>query len=851
MRSSLALSLAVLLIGQALGAVIGPPRKPYEDLPSDEPRTHVETIDASPHGYRIEMRGTVDGVMTRMPVGYGAFQQGWQPNRFVRIDNVGPTDVRNPRIVVGGKRNWWTVQDVVAEATRGAATPADRARAIWEFRRRSRFHACTWDGECSDLLKALCIYGYTLCGDEALVINDLWKAAGFTTRRGHPVGHCVTEVFYDGAYHLLDGDEHVICLKRDNRTIASEEEVVRDHDLMKRTHTYSILAGESRQTDEFSASLYGHEGKREGDWGTYARHAMDLVLRPGESIELRWDHVGKQYTAGTVPKQGEPAHDGLGDLRTGFGEAAYDNLRNGKIRYWPPLDGPGGTDALENVTFDAPSKTVKPTDPSKPAIVTWRLASPYVFVGGIAKAAAKLGPGGSAQWRYSADKKTWTPLPPRAGQPNAPLEASLDDVVSPRGQPSYQFWLQLVLQGDAAAGSVSFDLDIQTSLLALPELEAGVNQVVYSDSGPSARKVRITHQWLQRTTWRPPSAPAEALAPKDGQTMPGSHVTLRWSPAADPDGDAIVDYHFELSEHADMRWPLSPNFERLTSLTPSQGKPEWTVPSVGLLNPHTDYYWRVRARDATGVWGPWSRTFRFRVAAPGVPLDVQLVPTGDYSRKLTWRPNPQGTPPVAYKIYGSDERGFTASDEPYLVLRGKGFVATMEQYEKKPPGTPDAGMVQTPANLIGRTAELSMPVVGPNLQMPNTNKAYYRVVAVDHAGNESGPSELAEVTRPLVFSPPVTTAQAGKPYHFQLRTIRSLGDLRCRATEKSSYNAAFWDREDHTFSATGLPEGLALDAKTGLISGVPTKPGAYQIQVMVKDQFGRSRPLDHTLTVAP
>ena len=70
-----------------------------------------------------------------------------------------------------------------------------------------------------------------------------------------------------------------------------------------------------------------------------------------------------------------------------------------------------------------------------------------------------------------------------------------------------------------------------------------------------------------------------------------------------------------------MRWPLSPNFEKRLSLTGSKGKPQWLAPDVGVLNPDTDYYWHVRALDATDVWGPWSRTFRFRTVAPGVPLD--------------------------------------------------------------------------------------------------------------------------------------------------------------------------------------------------------------------------------------
>ena len=856
MKTTISLCLTCCLVAPTLGAVVGEPKKPYEDLPDDKPCQHVQSIRQSPSTYEIPFRGTVDGAMTRMPIGYAAFVQGWQPNRSVLIENVGETDVHNPWIVAGGKRNWRTLDDVVAEATRGYTSPADRARAIWEYQRRQRFHACTWDAECNDVLKVLNVYGYTLCGNEAVVINDLWKAAGLATRRGYPIGHCVCEVLYDGDHHLLDSDEHVICLERDNKTIASCTEVVRDHDLIKRTHTYGIGHGESRKTDEFSASLYVYEGERSGDLGTNTRHSMDLTLRPGESIELRWDHVGKEYSAGQVRGEGQRRRDGLGSLAE-WGPTAQDNLRNGKLRYRPDLASrlaERGTAKAENAELDLDAGAIKPVDSQKPASVTWRFAGPYVFVGGKASATMRLGDGASAEWRYSTDGEAWQSVASvdrsvdRSG--TASVAASLDEIISPRRKPTYQFRMQLVLRGDAVASDVRFDHDVQTSLLSLPELEVGTNRIAYTDSNEDGRQVRITHRWLERTTWHAPAAPSEAVTPKDGETVAGSQVTFQWTPAPSADGDRVVDYRFELSEHADVRWPLSPNFEKLTSLTPSRGKPQWTVPHVGLLNPDTTYYWRVRAADATGVWGPWSRTFQFQVSAPGVPLDLGLTPDDDAGFVLTWRPNPEGEPPAAYKVYGSDEKGFTASDVEYLVNRGKGFVRTMEQYEGKPSDAPDAGMVKTPANLIARVTETSLRVVGPNLELPNTNKAYYRVVAVDAAGHESGPSDYVEAPRPLVVTEPERTAKVGQAYRHELRVIRSLGDLRCRRSDKSSYNAAFWDREEHTFAPVSLPEGLALDAKTGVIGGAPKKAGTFDVVVEVSDQLGKSQSASYRLIVA-
>lgn len=843
--------LVILLAAPAAGAANGPPKQAYQDRPDDVQSEKVVEVTAARLEYGVYLAGTVDGRMTRSPIGYSAFAQGWQPNRAVLIENTGATDVRNPRLVVNGRGDWRTLTSIVAEATRGWSSESDRARAIWEFVRRQRFHACTWDSECDDAVKALNVYGYTLCGDQALVLNDLWTAAGLKTRRGYPVGHCVGEVFYDGRFHLLDSDEHVICLLRDNQTIASEEDIVRDHDLVKRTHTYGIGSRDSRRTDEFSASLYGYEGKREGVYGLSTQHAMDLVLRPGEAIEFRWDHVGKQYTAGVPRVEGQPWRDGMGDLLAGWGAVAYDNLRNGRLRYRPDLAGDAaqrGVESCDNITWDRSAARLRPNAPDQPAQVTWRFASPYVFVGGRASASVELGAGATAEWRYSTDGTTWATVSTGNGE-KATLTATLDDRISPRKSPAYKFWLQLCLRGPVSVADVSFEHDIQTSALGLPELTVGENRVVYADDSSGQRRLRITHRWLERTAWHPPEAPAAAIAPPDGAVVEGTRVRFAWSPARDPDSDAIADYHFELSAYPDMRWPLSPNFEKRMSLTPSQGKPEWIVPYVGLLNPDTTYYWRVRALDATGVWGPWSRTFSFQSRAPGVPLDLQLASDDSGGLTLSWRANPQGRQPIAFKVYGSDEQGFSVSDTEYEVLRGKGFVSSFEEYDAKPADAPDANMVKTPANLLTQTPESRLRVVGPELAEPNANKAFYRVVAVDSAGNESGPSDYVEVPRPYVFSRPPPT-RVGAEYQYQPQVIRSLGDLRCRANKNSSYNAAFWDREELSFEAVQLPEGLSLDAKSGLIRGTFTTAGECTITFKVTTHRGRTVTVTQAVKVA-
>ena len=83
---------------------------------------------------------------------------------------------------------------------------------------------------------------------------------------------------------------------------------------------------------------------------------------------------------------------------------------------------------------------------------------------------------------------------------------------------------------------------------------------------------------------------------------------------------------------------------------------------MGLLNPDTDYYWRVRAKNADGVWGEWSEVYSFRCTAPGVPINVRAEVEDGGIVHLKWDANPKGRKPIRFKIYGSDEKGFTVSD---------------------------------------------------------------------------------------------------------------------------------------------------------------------------------------------
>ncbi|MEN6303888.1 MAG: putative Ig domain-containing protein [Armatimonadia bacterium] len=831
---------AMIIVGLATASVQGPASKERALLPTDTRQRHVEKITDAKHDYVVPFRGTVDGVMTRMPISYAAYKQGFQPNLWVRMENVGDTDVANPWLTANGTGDWRTIAKIAAEATRGCVTEADKARAIWEWAKSHRYHACTWDNEVSDAVKVHNVYGYTLCGNEAMVLSDLWRAAGLKTRRGYPVGHVVAEAWYDGEFHLLDSDEHVMCLRRDNKTIASEAEVVRDHDLMKRTHTYSIGSGDSPLTDQFSASLYGYEGtERKGEHGGLSKHKLFFALRPGEALEWRFDHVGKEYTYGTDPEPGKPVVDGMGNLKA-WGGLAYEDLRNGKWVYRVPLEKPAvwrkGAQVVENVA----EGTVCPVE-GKTMRLVWKMQSPYVFVGTTLKCRHE---GGPVRLSFSPDGKTWEKV--AEGAESGFTSAAIDRLISTRGKPTYEYYVALEAEGPVTLQSVEFDNDVQMSLLGMPQLVVGDNKLQYTDETPGPREVRVTHAWIERTDWQPPKAPAGAVFPADGATVEGTKFALQWEPAEAVGAESkIADYQVQVCERPDMRWVLSPNFDKRVSLTPSKGKAEWMIPFTGLLNPGTTYYWRVRALDGHGVWGPWSKRFAFKCEAPGVPLNVRAKAQQDGTVEVAWEANPEGRAPVAYKVYGSNEQGFTASDVEYIVAVGRGFCDTMEEYKAKDKKGDDPfyGNVKTPSNLVTKTGQTRLVVAGPGVALPNANQAFYRVVAVDAKGNESGASDYAALPRPMAYTKAVTEGQVGEAYRYAPKALYSIGHYACNG----SYNAAYWHREKLAWTLEKGPQWLKLE--NGILTGTPPAAGRYEITLKVTNNKSQQAQQAFALTV--
>ncbi|MBN1346029.1 MAG: hypothetical protein JXQ73_25300 [Phycisphaerae bacterium] len=616
------------------------------------PRRHVEQIADNAKAYEITMEGTLDEFNTAYyPETYGGsmrIESKFQPNLFVILENMGDADLVNPHLVVNGRRDWFSADDILAGILKPGMTDAEKAMAVWRFcasyevqahdnNRRvgpaypavgietandemSHPSRNTFKERANPVKAVNCYYCsgcslsaanfVILCRHAGLIARAPWMSSLNTFRN-----HCVGEVWYDGDWHLFDPERRTFFLEPDNATVASYEDLHNHPDWESRTHNAGFASkGMKPHAGEYKKYFPPHLMPVEQWLST-----MAMTLRPGETFVWRWTHDGKYRYGANVRKKSDlvPYH-----------------LANGKLIYRPRFDGDvylrgivsdhnmARTPEDGNDVMLHPQVVIAPGDDKDPivsprAFVIYKVSSPYPIVGGIIgarffrktdKDACRLCVSvHDSDWRqvHSADK---------TGEFEAYV--AVDDVMNPEATPAiYEYYVKIDLQAyaaptDACLLSAYIETDVQMADTALPALSVGVNSVVYRDASGPERRARITHAWRESSATQPPQPPGEPASPADGTEVDLTSLKmLAWQPASDPDGQGIADYHVQVSPRQDMLHPVSPNLDRLTA----SGKPEWPLPQGWLAKGHT-YYWRVRAKDSWGAWSGWSPVWRFTAA---------------------------------------------------------------------------------------------------------------------------------------------------------------------------------------------------------------------------------------------
>ncbi len=568
-------------------------------------------IDRPDSEYTINVGGTMD-----------------PENLEITIENLGDTPVVNPRVSVNGLYDWYDAKSLAAEITHGCNTDEEKALAIWSWIRYRTYQRSPQDDEsATNVVRGLNGYGYGICGHVAAWMKCLWAAAGVKGRVDELAGHTVSEAYYNGAWHELDGNVKVFYLDHDNRTIASLATVEHDKSLIERTihpremQPWFIGPDTPERNEEFVQYITSYKDNYEDhsyDWIISKDYNMAMTLKPGEKLVRWW-----------TPK--------LGKFEGRAARAEVPQIyANGQLIWEPDLKRVDIRPYLWVPEHHFPNIATRAQDGQNPAVhvgdkqdslypnpATFAipLQSPYPIVGGrftcmLVKEGGSSRDSaaisfGEPQWWSSGDLYEY-----RWGSGIQHVALDLDSKLL-RSHSNYGYSIGFIIGANAdnhpatQTGLDAFrsETDLQVSPESLPALSLGTNTIRFRQE--SNAKVRITYRWREINGPRPPGEVVAAVKPGNGSEVASLAPILAWAPAGKVEGsNEVVDYQVMVSLRPDCRWPLSTTLQQNVG----SARTEWKVPS-GFLNPGTTYYWKVRARNGRGDIGEWGTVFSFKTAA--------------------------------------------------------------------------------------------------------------------------------------------------------------------------------------------------------------------------------------------
>lgn len=396
------------------------------------------------------------------------------------------------------------------------------------------------DGCVHDPIKVFNVYGYNMCCCSASNIAALARFIGFPARIWTIRAHLVPEVQWDGKWHMLDASL-INYFRKPDGEIASVDEIIAEVKAWYDAHPeYRGNEAKLRELQRqngwtgwkggpallANCPFYGNDGwlpaKTHGWYSTMSEYdgsvkfiyepgyslgyRVNNQLRPGERLVLNWFNKGLHVNM----KEGdEPAclrkrvgEDDLAYARD-YVDIAPRRIGNGLCEYDVPLaDGTFRTGMLvaENLICREEMKTkkapaVQVRDPSKPAVIEFRMPSSYVYLTGTLTFQAVVGKGGQILVFFSDNNGLdWEEL----DNVTSSGERRID--LSPLVLRRYDYRLRFVLSGTGTGlERLKVIHDIQHSQRALPSLSQGKNFVTVTVGPPEST---ITLQASTKLEWR-------------------------------------------------------------------------------------------------------------------------------------------------------------------------------------------------------------------------------------------------------------------------------------------------------------------------------------------------------------
>ena len=458
-------------------------------------------------------------VITRANAEFNIEVQGLTPPVSRSIEITGPAQDIRLRLADG--LDFSSIDGLANTIARPGMTDEEKVKALFYFT-ATNFYDRGGSG-CEDPLEYANLWGFSWCGNFALFLNAVWRAAGFQTVFLNPVigmpgGHTISCVFYDNQWHMYDSRLRGYFLNRDNRTVASLVDLDRDDFLVQRAFDFSdrmvnhwgfplVMENYSNSASDWYDGFNAHYDNETLFHKDTPPWDPRLDLRKGETLTLRWEADSKWWNRLDLSPEWLRIH----------------RLEGNDAAKTPPIIYANGTlvselDPSLLKSQAEESSGIRAAGGSTPAFspaaagqwgyAIYKVRVPYFIPSMRVEAlACRVSAQDSLLLEISTDEgKSWLPLWRAEGLGQLPLAVTTDQTqrVSMYSKNKYSYLLRFRLRAgaspeNASLSGVRLTTDLYYRPMILPALKNGANRLLYSDRTPGGSPRRIVYRWLENT----------------------------------------------------------------------------------------------------------------------------------------------------------------------------------------------------------------------------------------------------------------------------------------------------------------------------------------------------------------
>ena len=663
----------------------------------------------------------------------------------VMIRNTGDNEIVNPRVSINGFRIPLTTAELLSSITLDSQDSLDRLLKIFYSIDRYSVHNDMSLGKWQDSPLTFFVgYGAGMCEDRANIQRMLWDVLGHKSRGSWADNHTAFEVEDGGRVLHFDPDTQAYYLVHDNSTVASSQDIRDDPMLVQRAvHyrnyvKYPISATDPEPNMWYSsekiAALYSIENHNILSSDAPVHEKFNILLRPGEGYGWNSDKPKHLHPLFQDSSLSDVIRDFTWETRLDFSKASHLwAIRQADASGNPARDGV--------VTID------------RNTAILLSYGHPFPMTG----ARITLLPGGNV----SSDTLIRLTITGGSYGQKEILDIPLNELISGNDSlssciqkfdyPVHNLQIEITNTADNTSISLkglSIELYSQATAYAFRSLKTGRNDLVYSDASEQ-RSVEVQVNAIPLNVTLPGFSAGTSFAPSDNNVVAEGDLAFSWPKS---DGADVKGYQIQISAFADMRYPLSPTFERMierNDVIESRGSIQYKLPWRGMLPVNRNLYWRVRPYRENLLAGRWSSIFPLVVKGPQAPEKIKI----EYDQGkviLSWSASPSGTRPLYFEIHTSSLEGFVPMSEPHRIL---GFGdQTQPKYTWLDVTAADWPVVpETTLTTTNDTSIILYDGANSNPAWFGRLGAHFRVIAIDADGSRSCPSPQTRLLSPLVL----------------------------------------------------------------------------------------------------